>query len=350
MASVSETTAVALRKGTTEENLLFTGVLAELTADLGYPDGGQLGVDSHVTVRLHNGVTAGGIPMARADMKNISTQVLAQNRIFLGDKNLAYADLTNMEETDDPAARNNIVDILNTYGLATKVNLEEVRVTLANRDMSNVDTSTLAGGRGDQENGNLAYTDTSNLNTKFLVNKNIHKGVDGDKPLAYSDLANIDTLNATKALDVRPASMTGPVLADNELENVSNATLSSIFFDAQRDFLLETIKNKDNDIAEVPEANHYPTTGAIKEYIDTFVTDIYTKASTQLIDTFTGTNTPNQVLTLNRKLNFILYVGGVLQPSHCYQYNADTNQITIPWPVEDTTNENIVVVYQGFKR
>ena len=96
MASVVETKAVALRRGNHSENLAFTGVQGEVTADLGKDN---LGTDINTTVRLHNGITKGGIPMARADLLNVSSKVLAENRPLIDDSNLAYADLSNLEKS-----------------------------------------------------------------------------------------------------------------------------------------------------------------------------------------------------------------------------------------------------------
>jgi hypothetical protein len=55
---------------------------------------------------------------------------------------------------------------------------------MAKRDMSNVDTETLATGRGDK---NLAYVNMANVDTYYLAETNIHDG----KNLAYADMSNV---------------------------------------------------------------------------------------------------------------------------------------------------------------
>ena len=77
MASIQETTSIQLRKGNTAENLAFTGAIAEVSADLGAD---STGTDINTTLRLHNGVIPGGIPMARADLTNVTTKTLASSR------------------------------------------------------------------------------------------------------------------------------------------------------------------------------------------------------------------------------------------------------------------------------
>lgn len=270
MASYVETTAVALRKGDTPANLNFTGVLGEVVADLGYEEGGILGIDINATLRLHNGVTKGGIPLCRADTRNITSQVLAENRQAFDDKNLAYADLSNIEETTNDDAKTVIVTTLNGYGLATKVELQETADTLALKDMTNVLTSSLASGRGDGIDGNLAYADTSNVNTSSLVDPNIHDGKNGDLPLSYMDMSNVDTTNLTLSTDDRPTTLTGPVLAKNDLTNVSKEALFNTLFDPTNELYIERTTNKDNTIPVAPEditAEHYPTTYAVNTFI-----------------------------------------------------------------------------------
>ena len=268
MATVVETTAVSFRKGNTTENLAFTGIIGEIVADLGFAtSGGVVGVDTNATIRLHNGITRGGIPMARADMGNISTAALAENRNLLGDKNLAYADLSNIESTQDATARERIISTINTYGFTTNSDIQQNLLNYAKIDMSNVLSSTLASGRGDGVNGNLAYTDTSNVNTAFLVNDALHDGTDGNKPLAYKDASNIDTTNLALDTNARPSSMLGPVLATADFNNVSRDVWQEIMFGDSYGFHIESTDNKDNTIPTNPVEGHYPTTSAVKSYV-----------------------------------------------------------------------------------
>ena len=161
MVSIVETTAVSLRKGDHSANLGFKGVLAEVVADLGV-DG--KGTDNNTTLRLHNGVTEGGIPLCRADMLNISTKILAENRQVFNDKNLAYSDLSNIDSELDSRGINTLLSNLRNAGLVTSAELE-----------------------------NYAKKDTSNINTFSLTDPNIHNGITDirNKPLAYADLSNV---------------------------------------------------------------------------------------------------------------------------------------------------------------
>lgn len=263
MTSISETAAVSIRKGTTDENLAFTGILGEVSADLGFPDDyGDLGLDNNATLRLHNGVTPGGIAMARADMRNLTTQALAVNRDAFGDKNLAYADLSNIEVTNSQVAKENIVATLVSYGLIEESTVLDILLGYAKTDMSNINTSVLATSAGhagknlayaDMSNvntvdlgtntghagKNLTYTDTTNLNTKYLVDPTIHDDLNnnGNKPLAYADMSNVTLEN---------------------LENVG----------------VELTDRKDAAIdPNAVYSAHYPSTRAVIDYVTTTVND-----------------------------------------------------------------------------
>lgn len=272
MASFVETTAISLRKGDTTANMNFTGILGEITADLGYTSsGGAQGTDINTTLRLHNGVTKGGIPMCRADTRNITSQVLAENRPLFGDKNLAYADLSNIEKLTDAPTIERVVTVLTEYGLNSVDNMNETLKQYALADMSNVLTNTLANNRGTGKNGNLAYADTTNINTADLVDITKHNGTNGNGALAYADMANVDTTNLTESVDTRPSTMKGPVLAKADLSNVSQDTWSNIFFDQDLGYELETTRNKDADIPAIDsliQDGHYPETKAVKRYVD----------------------------------------------------------------------------------
>lgn len=273
MASTIETRAVALRKGDTASNRIFTGVLGEVTVDLGNEQNGVLGVDTNVTLRVHNGITPGGIPLARADTRNITTAALATNRHLFDDKNLAYADLSNMENTEDPEAIANIKTILTSYGMINDQQLEEEVSILALKDMSNVLTSTLASGRGRGTNGNLAYADTSNVNTADLASYELHNGAEeGDYPLSYADLSNVDTTNITLLESERPENINGPVVATNTFNNVPKESWQNALFDPDNELYLEQTLNKDEEISrdynEIEHGN-YPSSTAVYNFVET---------------------------------------------------------------------------------
>ena len=261
MASIQETTSIQLRKGNTAENLAFTGAIAEVSADLGAD---STGTDINTTLRLHNGVIPGGIPMARADLTNVTTKTLASSRDLYGDKNLAYADLSNIEELEDTDQQHVVRDYMHTYGLALNSQIEELDESKANRTMDNVDTSTLATGEGEagkHSGKNLAYADMSNVTTVDLATSTGH----GGKNLAYYDLDNINTANLIEATDTRPSTMSGPVIAAADLSNVADNTIK----DKLDSLDVEYITNKKTSIdSESTSATiDYHTTGAVIEYV-----------------------------------------------------------------------------------
>lgn len=269
MASYSETTAIALRRGNTQDNLSFTGVAGELVADMGETGDGT---DINTTLRLHNGVMAGGIPMARSDFLNCTTAALAKNRAIVGDKNLAYADLSNFETLSDSTAIERIVNALDTYGLSTDEELEAMAITKANVTMSNIDTKVLAeaesGASGTHTGKNLAYYDMSNVNTKYLATTVTRSSDPADLPLAYYNQQNVDTTNLTKDVNARPNTMSGPVIAKKDLSNVENSTFNDIFYGNTRNFKLETTHNKLNVLTDETSSNDtYASAGAITNYV-----------------------------------------------------------------------------------
>lgn len=271
MVSISETTAVSWRKGDRTSNEAFTGVIGEITVDLGDEINGVLGVDTKATLRLHNGITKGGIPLCRADTRNISTQVLAENRQFFNDKNLAYADLSNLELMQEPENIDTLVEIFTSYGIVDEDKLKEETDKLALKDMSNVITSTLASGRGRGVDGNLAYADTSNINTKDLTDVAIHDGkTEGDNPLAYANGSNIDTTYFSKDPEDRPDTVLGPTLALKDFSNIEKETWQGTLFDPSLELNLQVTTNLDTEIPEGTggtSALHYPSTPAVQEYV-----------------------------------------------------------------------------------
>ena len=266
MTSFSETTSVSIRKGTTDENLSFVGVLGEVTADLGFPDEhGDLGLDNNATLRLHNGVTPGGIPVMRADARNMTSQVLATNRDSFGDKNLAYADLSNIEKTDSQVAKEKIVSTLVSYSLVKQADLDETLTHYAKTDMSNINTSVLATGEGQEgKHGgkNLAYADMSNVDTTVLGTPSGHAGFN----LAYTNMSNVDTSYLATG-EGQEGKHSGKDLAYADMSNVTGEALETMG-------LVELTERKDFaiDIDEIV-SNHYPTTQAVVDYTQRVVTD-----------------------------------------------------------------------------
>ncbi len=83
--------AVSLRKGTYDENKVFSGVKGEVTYDV-----------SHKTLWTHDGDTynntGNGTELARADFEYAQVSNLGNN---FGDNNLAFANLSNLTPIPD---------------------------------------------------------------------------------------------------------------------------------------------------------------------------------------------------------------------------------------------------------
>lgn len=365
MASIQETTSIQLRKGNTAENLAFTGAIAEVSADLGTDN---TGTDINTTLRLHNGVIPGGIPMARADLTNVTTKTLASSRDLYGDKNLAYADLSNIEELEDTDQQHVVRDYMHTYGLALNSQIEELDESKANRTMDNVDTSTLATGEGEagkHSGKNLAYADMSNVTTVDLATSTGHDG----KNLAYYDLDNINTANLIEATNTRPSTMSGPVIAAADLSNVADNTIK----DRLDGLDVEYITNKKTSIN--PESTSttidYPTTGAVIEYVEDELNKLdymnpnfdnastweplYGKAGTQLIydnniDNFTATGSNFTATSLYKETNIpaIIPTNEHLSESVLLKMAVYTLQAYDPDKPQDEGKPEVIRVYPEF--
>ena len=176
------TTAVSFRKGNTEENNNFAGVQGEIVADLGANEQ----VTEKATIVLHtgNGV-AGGIPMARADLNNITNESISNLANFRQDSGLGTyyglmrRNLSNYITNDVNAA---------TVGTALKTDYH-----LASQDGHDIDTSTYIAGI-DGESGPIERT----AGGKYLLNRdlsNLHlDGKNVVRKLSYKYwLGNINT-------------------------------------------------------------------------------------------------------------------------------------------------------------
>lgn len=276
MASIIETTAISLRKGNTESNLSFCGILGELVADLGV-DG--TGTDPNTTLRLHNGVITGGIPMCRADLLNISTSQLAVGRDSIGmagEKNLAYADLSNLESSEDAATINNLVNIMKDYGLATTEETDNKLALKANKNFSNIDTADLATGQGlagKHSGKDLAYYDMTNVNSTALTDGTNDLG----PVLARADTVNINTANLVDSSIHNNEPAGNKALMYKDMSNVLSDDLYTALFETHKDALhIEQTTNKISsyfdpetglplDPSEI-SANAYPTANAVTAY------------------------------------------------------------------------------------
>ena len=224
MASYAETTSVSIRKGNTSENQAFTGILGEVTFDSGI-DG--TGTDINTTLRIHNGINSGGISIARADLANTTTKAFAEKRGLYGDKNLAYADLSNFEKLTDSTAIELIVNTLSEYGLETIEDVDYKLLDKANKNMSNINTVNLATVGAGHEGDNLAYANLANLehldSTTQSTEINTILTTLTDYGLANKNMANVDTAD----LATTGHGHTGKNLAYFDMSNVNTSSLAS---------------------------------------------------------------------------------------------------------------------------
>lgn len=278
MASVLETTAVSLRKGNHAANLVFTGVSGELVADLGNGTESAQGTDHHATLRLHNGVTQGGIEMARADMRNVTTAVLAEFREVFADRNLAYSDLRNLQSLIGDANQQhlvaNIVNTFQSYGIMNEAWLTKIlegnetgyEPGYVLRNTYNFNTKYLAGDiasiihTGVDGDKPLAYQDTSNIDTYNLTDPTLHPTIGQNRPLAYADMRNVDTANlATNSGTFHQ----GKDLAYTDMTNVTKSTLVNKGLQDSSNRFTDTI-----DVDGTYTTDQYPSLLSAKDYID----------------------------------------------------------------------------------
>jgi hypothetical protein len=103
------TKILQIRRGTAEQHNNFVGLPGEITADT-TPDA--------ETVRVHNGETLGGIPLARADLSNVNADTLGQILAGLNGGGTGGQPGTGGGQTDLSAVPTEFWNTLfNTYGL-----------------------------------------------------------------------------------------------------------------------------------------------------------------------------------------------------------------------------------------
>lgn len=260
--------AISFRRGTTSENQQYTGVVGEITVDLGPAVNSGSGVAENdesgaATLRIHiDEKTPGGIPMARADLKNCDTSALTS-----GVNGLAYANLSNIRYSDS-VNHENIRTVLSQYGVALSngqnlmtstltpdtdlIDGNADRPSLAKRDMSNVDTTPLATEKNEK---NLAYANLSNVDTNTIKEK-----------ISYSSLAlaNLSNTNTQQLAEEVENAADGKRLAYSDFSNLSQGAFELIKqeFDVSK---FEVISNKTNNIVE-NDTEKYVTPQAVIEY------------------------------------------------------------------------------------
>ncbi len=289
------TTAVSFRKGNTEENNNFAGVQGEIVADLGANEQ----VTEKATIVLHtgNGV-AGGIPMARADLNNITNESISNLANFKQGSGLGTyyglmrRNLSNYITNDVNAA---------TVGAALKKDYH-----LASQNGIDIDTSTYIAGRdGNQDPlersaggkyllnkdlSNLHYSGENvvrklsykywlnSINTSFLAEGNYtYDGETFNPHGSYLAYATMDNVNTEYLADhARQAGTTvghlGKNLAYYDLSNVGYSTivtyLHNAYLNGQKLQDYEWVENKIHviDPLESGLTTKYPSAQAIVSY------------------------------------------------------------------------------------
>lgn len=332
--------AISFRRGTRKENEEFIGVQGEIVVDLG-DEGSTLasGVNTlslinkqyngAPTIRVHTGNNMpGGVILARADMANVDTRTLGardnnnadcyhtgpnltyehlgniiyerayseivqgvlggtkDNNNYLNDNyNIAFRDTTNINTTD-------LAD--NIKHADTERQGKTGNKPLAYRDTTNINTADLVDDTlHDGNNGNkpLAYKDTSNINTKNLANGDIHNGTDGNKPLAYLDMSNVNTESLANG-ENEAGKHLGKNLAYADLQNVNNDTIAQKLNNTDiRLEKYELVENKVSSSAFLQASNidnvKFPTTMAVKDYVDNTEESLRESLATRSLDNIT---------------------------------------------------------------
>ncbi|MBN1783498.1 MAG: hypothetical protein JW812_00850, partial [Alphaproteobacteria bacterium] len=119
------TKSVQWRRGTTSEHAIFTGLEGEITVDT-----------DKETVRVHDGTKAGGYPLAREDLSNVSDANFAT-------RGLALADMTNIASEDIAARGIAKTDLSNlvTTAIATEVKKGVLQLATTSEAQAGIETS-----------------------------------------------------------------------------------------------------------------------------------------------------------------------------------------------------------------
>lgn len=316
---MAETTAVRFRRGTKTDHDAFTGGLnGEITA--------QVGNSETNTIWVHEGDGKIGTPMARADMKNVDKAAITV-------RGIADYDLHNIQIGQTATTVRNKFNVLgyaqrdgsdmNTTSL-TEARNSELGPTLAKADLSNVNTANLATSSG-HSGKNLAYADLTNVTTNTIINK-----------IGTDAFIKIDGTNAnTTVFAENTTGRTGKNLAYADLSNVKLTTESKEKINVEGIQLTDNLVNS----LDTPLGTTYPSTVAVKNALDAAI------AATSLPE-FPTTQQPELVLGANNSgnNNFTLEWKERI-PSNIVSFNNidDENNKIIPEYTDPETGETIPV-------
>lgn len=220
-------TAVSFRYGERGSYTQFRGVKGEITVDITTP-----------TVFVHTGNNEEGVPLAREDLKNVSTAAIAA-------KSIARSDLSNISIEDTV---NVVKDKLLLLGYAsrdmddiTTAGYDNLDATYARSSLTNVEKLDLVTKLGTDT---FAKVDLTNVTTATIA----------DKGIAKTDLTNVTA-----------ATIKEKGIASNTLDNV---TLTDTIRDEDHLNLQKVSNCVAVTSAEASEAGTYPTAYSVKQALD----------------------------------------------------------------------------------
>lgn len=266
--STSTARAVSLRKGTKFQLALWTGGnLGEVTVDT---------TDS--TLWVHLGDKQPGTPLARADLNNLTAA--GYNTLAIGDETNGIIGFMRNDLSNASIDVNSVPVILSKleplgYALSNTTNINTA-------DLIDPEKHTESQGNGNKP---LAYADLSNINASALIDNipantfikydlsNIRTGILGgttpglgndEKPLAFKDMSNVDTTSLATNTAVNHHA--GKNLMYSDLSNIDNLSSQTISILNQSG--LQLTANMVN-VANATLVTQYPTALSVKEQFNT---------------------------------------------------------------------------------
>lgn len=266
--STSTARAVSLRKGTKFQLASWTGGnLGEVTVDT---------TDS--TLWVHLGDKQPGTPLARADLNNLTAA--GYNALAIGDETNGIIGFMRNDLSNASIDVNSVPVILSKleplgYALSNTTNINTA-------DLIDPEKHTESQGNGNKP---LAYADLSNIDGSALIDNipantfvkydlsNIRTGILGgttpglgndEKPLAFKDMSNVDTTDLATNTAVNHHA--GKNLMYSDLSNIDN--LSSQTISTLNQSGLQLTANMVS-IANATLVTQYPTALSVKEQFNT---------------------------------------------------------------------------------
>lgn len=279
-------TSISYRHGTSKEHEDFRGAPSEITVST-----------DEQTLYVHSGNPDQiGTPLAKADLTNVETNVLKEKGLL--DINMtnfrggSYTTISNDKNTALGAAVSSYLDLIHQLGIKVKVDNEDVDA-FASTSLDNVTTTYNLTHRPTVEgtNDSLAYANLSNVTPSILTDSA------GSFKLAKLDLSNISDDGKTKIVDTVVAANS----TDNRMHYASESYVNT-YVDAHIPSIsgCEVTTNKVQVISSTDsnKQDHYPSVGAVLDYISTGLAADFAKNDLTNIQDWT-------FATLNNTINSI---------------------------------------------